>query len=60
MKKEIYEFIYLDKKGNVLKKEYRECYSKKDAIITSRAFLEVILDNDVHKIKTKKKPIKKN
>lgn len=57
MKKEIYEFIYLDKKGNELKKEYRECWSKKDAIITSKAFLEVTLCNDVHKIKTRKLPI---
>lgn len=57
MKNDIYEFVYLDKKGNELKKEFRKCWSKKDAINTSKAFLEITLDNDVHKIKTRKLPI---
>ena len=57
MKNDIYEFIYLDKKGNVIKKEHRKCWSKKQAINMSKAFLDITLDNDVHRIKTRKLPI---
>lgn len=54
MKNVIYEFIYLDKQGNELKKELRKCSSKKSAINVSKALLDNSMDNDLHKIKTRK------
>lgn len=59
MKPNIYEFIYLDKKGNQLKKELRKCSSKKSAINISKALFDISMINDLHKIKTKKLPKKK-
>jgi len=57
MKNDIYEFIYLDKKGNKLKKENRKCSSKKHAIYISKLIFDYSRINDLHKIKTRKLPI---
>lgn len=57
MKNVIYEFIYLDKQGNELKKELRKCSSKKSAINVSKALLDNSMNNDLHKIKTRKLPL---
>lgn len=54
MKDEIYEFIYLDKKGNELKKELRYCISKKHAIDISKLIVDNSSINDLHEIKTRK------
>lgn len=57
MKNDIYEFVYLDKIGNELKKENRKCSSKKNAINISKALLDNSMINDLHRIKTRKLPI---
>lgn len=57
MKDEIYEFIYLDKKGNELKKELRYCISKKHAIDISKLIVNNSSINDLHEIKTRKLPL---
>lgn len=54
MKLNIYEFIYLDKNGNELKKDLRKCSSKKNAINLSKALFDNTRINDLHKIKTRK------
>ena len=51
---QLFKFIYLDKNGNVLEEFERTCFSKKHAIDISKTILEVTLDNDLHKIKTRK------
>lgn len=50
MNDEIYEFIYLDKQGNKLKKELRYCISKSHAIEISKLIID--MSNDLHEIKT--------
>lgn len=57
MKKDIYEFTYLDKRGNKLKKENRKCSSKKHAIYISKLIFDYSRIKDLHKIKTRKLPI---
>lgn len=57
MKYDVYEFIYLDKKGNELKKELRKCSSKKNAINVSKALLDNSMMNDLKRVKTRKFPI---
>ena len=57
MKNEIYEFVYLDKKGNELKKEQRRCSSKKRAIYLSKMLLGESKLNDLYIIKIRKLPI---
>lgn len=57
MKNDIYEFIYLDKRGNELTKRILYCYSKKEAINISKALLANSKINDLHEIKTRKLPI---
>lgn len=57
MKNDIYEFIYLDKKGNELTRRQLYCYSKKEAINLSKAILANSMINDLHEIKTRKLPI---
>ena len=59
MKRYVYEFIYLDRKGNELKKEMRVCSSKKSAINVSKSIFANSLMNDLHRIKTRKTPIYK-
>lgn len=54
MNDEIYEFIYLDKQGNQLKKELRYCISKRHAIDISKLIIDNSMSNDLHKIKTRK------
>ena len=57
MKYDVYEFIYLDKKGNILHKEIRKCSSKKNAINISKALLDNSIMNGLKRIKTRKFPI---
>lgn len=51
MKSLIYEFIWLDKQGNVLKKELRKCSSKKRAKYLSKMLVINTRLNDLDKIK---------
>ena len=57
MKNVIYEFIYLDKKGNVLKKELRKCSSNKRAKYLSKMLVCNTKLNDLDKIEIRLLPI---
>jgi|688.fasta_scaffold547506_2 hypothetical protein len=49
-----YVFIYLDKKGNEIKRKNVECLSIKDARKWAKMELAESLQNDLHKIIVKK------
>ena len=51
---EVFKFIYLDKKGNVLEEFERPCKSKKHSLELANEILQTSLMNDLHKIKTRK------